>query len=115
MAELYRANNLFVLASENEGMSVAMLEAMASGLPIITTDTGGAHELLEDSENGFLINKGSTQDLVKRLTFYLDNPEVIAEHGRKSRQTVEPMGWRNVAHAVHGNDCDQQTDQSVPY
>ena len=46
IGEIYRNSDLFVLPSQNEGMGSALLEAMASGLPAIVTDTGGTSELL---------------------------------------------------------------------
>ncbi|MFC1756357.1 glycosyltransferase family 4 protein, partial [Patescibacteria group bacterium] len=54
-AAYYQQASLFVLPSLNEGMSNAMLEALASGLPIISTDTGGAKELVKDGENGLIV------------------------------------------------------------
>ncbi len=53
MPDVYRQNNIFVSASMQEGMSNAMLEAMASGLPIITTRCEGVDELISD--NGIVV------------------------------------------------------------
>ncbi len=87
--------DIFCLPSLNEGMSNSLLEAMACGLPIITTDTGGARELIKD--NGFIVGKGSSPEIKRAIKNYLDNPELLKQHGQKSREIAEKMSWDNVA------------------
>jgi len=87
--------DIFCLPSLNEGMSNSILEAMATGLPIITTDTGGSKELIKG--NGFIIEKQSSKDILDKLNKYLKNTELIAKQGRMSRKLAESMGWEKVA------------------
>lgn len=87
--------DLFVLPSLNEGMSNAALEAMACGLPVILTDVGGSQELVNG--NGFVVEKASDEALRQPLLKYLQQPELLEEHGLKSRQIAESMSW--VKHA----------------
>ena len=56
---LLLTSDIFVFPSYNEGQPIALIEAMASGLPIITTDTGVIREMVIDGENGFIIDKQS--------------------------------------------------------
>ena len=87
--------DIFVLPSLNEGMSNSILEAMALGLPIITTDTGGSEELIQD--NGFIVKRGSSTKLKYPILEYIKDPKLIKKHGKKSREIAEGMGWDRVA------------------
>ncbi len=87
--------DIFCLPSLNEGMSNSVLEAMACGLPIITTDTGGSKELING--NGFIVNKHSSREIYDRINKYLKNQELIKEHGKMSRKLAEQLNWSKVA------------------
>jgi len=91
---LQRAD-IFILPSLNEGMSNSILEAMATGLPIITTDTGGSKELIKD--NGFIVEKASSEELRKAIENYLKNTKLIKIHETKSRSQAKSMSWDKVA------------------
>jgi len=64
---LLNAMDVFVLPSLREGMSNTLLEAMASGLPVVATRVGGNPELVEDERSGWLFRPGDVADLVARL------------------------------------------------
>ena len=83
--ELLRCFDLFVQTSIFEGMSNTILEAMASGLPIVATDTGGNPELVRTGENGALVPVGDVQLLSGTLQKYLADPALRNEHGFNSR------------------------------
>lgn len=95
--EHLRMADLLVLPSLNEGMSNALLEAMACGLPVIATDTGGSRELIKG--NGFIIKKGDIPDLTKAIEKFIKNPELLGAMGKISRQLAETMSWEEVAAA----------------
>jgi L-malate glycosyltransferase len=92
--------DVFCLPSLNEGMSNSILEAMACGLPIITTNTGGSEELIKG--NGFRVKKSSIEDLTDIIYKYLKNPKLINEHGIKSRSLARKMNWENIAREYIG-------------
>jgi len=91
----YQQNDIFILPSLNEGMSNTILEAMACGLPIITTNVGGSEELIE--ENGFVIKPKSKKELVKAIQRYINNRSLVEKQGRESRKRAEKMSWGEVA------------------
>ena len=95
LKEIYQNSDLFVLPSLNEGMSNAVLEAMACGLPLILTSTGGTAELL--SGNGYVVRKKDVQSLVDKLKRFLANKELLVLMGQKSREIALKMSWSDVA------------------
>lgn len=97
--ELLRGGDLFVLPSANEGMSNSLLEALACGLPVITTDTGGSAELVRD--NGAVIPVGDGEALRRALAARLADPARLAAEGARSRTIALTMGWRSVAEQYH--------------
>lgn len=93
----YQEASAFVLPSLNEGMSNSMLEALASGLPIIATDTGGSREIIQENTNGFIIKFNDSNDIAKKLEKLIVNAELIESMGTESRKIAENMSWEKVA------------------
>lgn len=83
---LMRAIDIFVLPSQAEGISNTILEAMASGLPVVATDVGGNAQLVAQGETGMIVPKRSPKAIVEALAEYLSNPELMALHADASRQ-----------------------------
>lgn len=71
---LLRAMTVFVLSSRHEGMPVAVLEAMACGVPVVTTDVGGIGELVRDGETARIVPPCNPQALADALRWMLDHP-----------------------------------------
>ncbi|OJW84150.1 TIGR03088 family PEP-CTERM/XrtA system glycosyltransferase [Thiobacillus sp. 65-1402] len=89
IAEIMRAFDVFVLPSKNEGISNTVLEAQASGLPVIATAVGGNVELVKTGVNGMLVAPGDVNDMAQALLGYLDSPARIAEHSGQARRQAE--------------------------
>ena len=89
IAEIMQALDVFVLPSKNEGISNTILEALASGLPVIATAVGGNVELVEAGVNGVLVQPGDVAGMAQALLGYLDAPARIAEHGANARREAE--------------------------
>ena len=89
IAEIMRVFDVFVLPSKNEGISNTILEALASGLPVIATAVGGNVELVEDGVNGTLVQPGDVASLAQALLSYLDTPARIAEQAGHARRYAE--------------------------
>lgn len=85
----YLANaNIFCLPSRSEGMSRVVLEAMASGLPVVATDCGGPSELFEHGVSGLLCPVGNSQELAKSLGMILQSSELAESLGFAARRHV---------------------------
>jgi glycosyltransferase involved in cell wall biosynthesis len=93
LPDLYRQASVFVLPSEREGMPNAQLEAMASGLPVVTTVA--APDLLDG--NGTLVTVGHTAEMADALIEYGLDVELRRAHGRRSRELAESTSWSAVA------------------
>jgi len=89
--------DVFVLPSLNEGMSNSMLEALASGLPLIATDTGGTKELIEEGTNGFIVKMEDSRDLADKIKILMRDENLRKRMGEASRKKAETMSWEKVA------------------
>jgi glycosyltransferase involved in cell wall biosynthesis len=87
MAEISRFG-VGVLASESEGLSNAIIEYLACGVPVVVTDTGGNPEIVTQGENGFLVPVGAPSLMAERVLFLLGNPSVAAGMARANRAKV---------------------------
>jgi glycosyltransferase involved in cell wall biosynthesis len=95
--KIYNSADVFVMPSLNEGMSNNLLEALASGLPVLMTPTGGAEELVRNGENGYLIKMQNVNSIVEKLKILIENPELCDAFGHASRLIAQTMDWENVA------------------
>lgn len=86
---LLRQFDVFALPSLSEGISNALLEAMAAGLPVVATNVGGNPEVVQHDMTGLLIPSQDSQALADALIQVLSNPVARLEMGRKGRERVE--------------------------
>jgi glycosyltransferase involved in cell wall biosynthesis len=97
LLKLQQSSDIFLFPSLNEGMSNSMLEAMASGLPVIMTPTGGAKELIRDGENGFLVKFRDSEDIAEKLAILLEDGDLRQKMSEKSREKALSLSWSVVA------------------
>jgi glycosyltransferase involved in cell wall biosynthesis len=97
IARYYAEAHVFVLPSFYEGMSLAALEAMASGLPVILTRTGGTDELVQDGVNGFTFEWGDVEGLAAHLRYLHQNRALARQMGVASRQRAGKYSWNVVS------------------
>lgn len=86
---LLAAADIFCLPSRTEGMSNALLEAMASALPAVATGVGGNCQLVEDGETGFLTPVEAAEAAAERILWLLEHPDRARAMGEKARRVVE--------------------------
>lgn len=77
---------VFVLPSHEEGLPIAMLEAMAAGLPVVVTPVGGVPDAVQDGVNGFLVPAGDCRALAGRLELLLRDPDLRQKMGAANRE-----------------------------
>ena len=95
----YADADVFVLPSKNEGMSNTVLEAVASGLPVVGTTVGGNNVLVEEGRNGFLVEPESVDALADAVLKIAADADGARAMGRRSREIAETMSWGSVAEA----------------
>lgn len=95
LMHLYQIADVFCLPSKNEGMSNALMEAMASGLPCVVSDVGGTSELVND-ENGVVLKKNDSSYLQDALNTLFVNPSIRLDMGKNSRNKIQSFSWSSV-------------------
>lgn len=100
--DLYRNADIFALPSFFEGMSNALLEAIASGLPVIVTQTGGTDELVQG--NGFVVPWGDVEQLTVALAKLVSDAELRKEMSRASLEIARKFSWTQVSQ-MHLRAC----------
>ncbi|OLE50707.1 MAG: hypothetical protein AUG51_26515 [Acidobacteria bacterium 13_1_20CM_3_53_8] len=87
--ELLAVSDVCVLTSKAEGFSNSILEYMAAARPVVATDVGGAREVIEEGESGYLVSSGDDERLATRIIALLREPERAREMGMRGRRIVE--------------------------
>ncbi len=87
--DLMRAFDLFVLPSQAEGISNTILEAMASGLPIVATDVGGNSELVKQGDTGVLVPPKDPLAMARAIAMYATDADLLRQHGKAGRGLAE--------------------------
>ena len=95
--ELEKAK-IFVLSSDYEGMPNALIEAMAVGLPVISTNCpcGGPKELIGNEKNGLLIEVGNVENLTKKMKYLIENQEDAVRMGKNAETIKEKLNSINI-------------------
>ena len=81
--------DVYILPSYNEGLPIAILEAMSYKHPIISTPVGGIPEIIKTQENGILVHPGNKKEIAEAIKYYIEHPEDIKLHGEKAYQIVQ--------------------------
>lgn len=86
--ELLRLLDVFVLSSVSEGLSIATIEAMAAGVPVVVTRSGGPQELVVDGRTGFLVPPKDQRSLAERTLLLLNNRKLATSMGKEAQAQV---------------------------
>lgn len=81
--------HIYVLPSYHEGMPRTVLEAMAIGRPILTTDVPGCRETVTNGDNGYLVPKADAKSLAERMIWFIEHRDQWQRMGQRSRELIE--------------------------
>lgn len=85
----YSEAALFVLPSKEESLGVVLLEAMATGTPIVASNIGGIPDIIEDGQNGYLVNYGDSQAMASSIIKLLSDDKLRGEMGAKGKEMAK--------------------------
>ncbi len=94
LAEAYASSDVFLFPSTSETLGLVLMEAMASGLPIIAADSGPTKELLQDGHSALLFSPEQPQELKAAARKLLEQPALRAQLGQQAFRLAENLDWR---------------------
>jgi glycosyltransferase involved in cell wall biosynthesis len=102
LARAYASADAFLFPSTTDTLGLAMLEALASGLPVVAARGGASHEIVSDEENGLLYEANSTPSLVSAVRRLFSDEGFRAALSRRARETAEKRDWESSTHTLRG-------------
>lgn len=112
LPSIFASSYLVVVPSRKEAASRIILEAMASGKPVVASRTGGLQEFLSDGTWGLFFEPGNHEDLGTKISLLLSDEKMAKEMGRRGRREAEKYSWRHIAERtlnvyleVMGKEC----------
>jgi alpha-maltose-1-phosphate synthase len=98
--QYYSSANVLVLPSLVEGLALVQLEAMACGIPLITTPNAGGSDIVTDGVEGFVIPIRDVEALKEKLEWCYRHPLELAQMGRSARLKAEQLNWARYRHKL---------------
>lgn len=98
---LYQAADVFAFSTFYENLPFAVLEALSTGVPVVTTNVGGIPEMITNGKNGLLVQPFNANQLAEKILYILEHPAAAVEMGSAARQTIlERFDWRIIVRKV---------------
>lgn len=97
LAKAYASADVFAFPSTTDTFGNVILEAQASGIPVIVSDVGGPRDLVADGTDGFVTKANDAADLAKAIRQLAENPDLRASMGEAGRRRVEDRDWTEAA------------------
>lgn len=101
VVDLLPAFDVFLITSRTEGLPRALLESLAAGIPVVSTDVGGIHELLRDGRNGILCAEGDEEALARGVLELLDDPALGRSLLARVDSDLEPFSAERMVLDLH--------------
>jgi glycosyltransferase involved in cell wall biosynthesis len=102
LASAYASADAFLFPSTTDTLGLAMLEALASGLPVIAARGGASHEIVSDEETGLLYEANSKPSLISAVRRLFSDEGFRAALARRARETAEKRDWESSTHTLRG-------------
>jgi glycosyltransferase involved in cell wall biosynthesis len=95
LARAYASGDIFLFPSTTETLGMAMIEALASGLPVVAARSGASHEVVTEGETGLLYEPESEDDLVSCVRKLSEDDELRRMFGAKARTAAQERSWES--------------------
>jgi glycosyltransferase involved in cell wall biosynthesis len=101
LPRLYQAADVFAFSTFYENLPFVVLEALSTGLPVVTTRVGGIPEMIESGKNGFLVQPFNSRELSDKILYLLEHPSAASEMALLARKIIlEQFDWRLIVNKV---------------
>lgn len=108
IAELLSCSDCFIFPSKQEGLSLALMEAMSVGLPIICSNIRGNHDLVLEKKNGLLVSSNNPEEYATAMKFLFENRKLQLQMSENNKQRVQNFSVENVTNKMkelYGGFC----------
>lgn len=96
LAQLYASADLFIFPSSTETFGNVVLEAMASGLPVLAVNEGGVKDLVTPGRTGMIVEPRCPDAFIREICAYVEHPQKLAAMGHEGRQLALGRSWENI-------------------
>ena len=101
--KIFHESDIFIYPSYKEGCPTAVIEALASGCFVISTDVAALKEVINDGENGFIVRKNNSKDIMKKIEYVLKNYDIIFEKSKSIKEeALKRYESRIIIDHIHG-------------
>lgn len=114
LGALYRRSDVFVTASAMETLGLVIVEAMASGLPVVGVAAGGVKDLVREGVNGYLVNPGDYRSMAKKIIHIFREEKLLEKLGKNSRKLAEKHDVRKAVKELEEIYARLRPMDSVP-
>ena len=94
--KLSKEYDIFINTTNFDNTPVSIIEAMALGFPIVSTNVGGLPFLIEDTKDGFLINPNDSEEMTRKIKYIYNNPDIAQRLSLNARTKAENFDWNKV-------------------
>ena len=108
----YKSADVFVLPSFTEAFPIVLLEASASGLPMVVSDLETFKCIIEEGYNGIVTKRGDEKNLADAVIYLLENKNIKERMGKNARNKVEDYSWARVAEETEKKVYEKILDEN---